>query len=586
MKTLLVEDELSSQLFLEEQISLYGHEVTLCADAETALEAYQQSFYPLIVSDLGLPGMDGLEFCRQIRSLPQGDRSMILVITARDTPEDLQAVLNAGADDYLTKPVSAELLNVRLVIVTRQLENLTQRKQAEDALRESEELHRLTLTSISDAVFITDETGRFTFICPNVHVIFGYSFEEVRTMGNIEKLLGTRLFDPNELATAEEIPNIEREIIDKHGTHHMVLVNVKQVSIRGGTVLYSCRDITERKQAEEELRQYRRAAIKERYKFGDIVGKSLAMQEVYELMLQASASDTNVLIYGESGTGKELVAWTIHYMSARKEKAFVPVNCGAIPEGLFESELFGHRKGAFTGAQKDKPGFFDAAEEGTLFLDEVGELKPSMQVKLLRAVAGDGYAPIGDHRIRKPDLRIIAATNQNLTEHIKQGKMREDFFYRIHVIAITLPPLRERREDIPLLIDYFLEQSNKGKKRPELPGKVLEAMYTYDWPGNVRELQNVLQRYLTTKRLDFIGARQIEPFQIGDVSGAEFDYESLELQEALEEFEKRLIAKKLYQHNWQRSHTAKTLGITTRTLHRKMTRYQLKESYREPFSEQ
>jgi len=193
-----------------------------------------------------------------------------------------------------------------------------------------------------------------------------------------------------------------------------------------------------------------------------------------------------------------------------------------------------------------------------------------MQVKLLRAIAGDGYTAVGDHTIRRPDLRIIAATNQSLAEHVKQGRMREDFFYRINVIAIILPPLRERREDIPLLIDHFLEQLSKEKKRPELSGNVLEALYTYDWPGNVRELQNVLQRYLTTKRLDFAGVRHAMPVDIDVVSSPEGTHE---LREALEIFEKRFIIGMLEQNRWNRTKTATILGIPRRTLQRKLKKF-------------
>ncbi len=588
MKTLVIEDDLSSRIFLQAQLEAYGHEVTACVDAETALDAYQQTFYPLIISDLGLPEMDGLDLCRQIRALPQGERSMILVVTARNTSDDLQAVLDAGADDYLAKPIDPAALLIRLTIVERQAQHLIRRKEAEAMLRESEELHRLVLNSISDAVFITDADGRFTFICPSVATIFGYSQDEVAALKNIAQLLGAEVFNPTQLTADKEIRNIECKIGDKYGQHHVVLVNVKQVAIGGGTMLYSCRDVTERRQAEEELRYYRRTTGKDRYKLGEIIGKSAAMQEVYELMLQAAASDANVVVYGESGTGKELAAWTIHYMSARKEQAFVPVNCGAIPETLFESELFGHRKGAFTGASRDKVGFFDAADKGTVFLDEVGELSPAMQVKLLRAVAGDGYTPIGASSVRRPDVRIIAATNKDLTAQIKGGNMREDFFYRIHVIAITLPPLRERREDIPLLIEHFLRHYRPNQDLPTLPSHVLETLYAYNWPGNVRELQNVLQRYLTTGRLDFLETTdKPQPITAGqtivlDPAGQE---DVQDLPSAVDAFEKRLIAQALHHHRWERGTTAAALGISPRTLYRKMVRYHLKESYQELLDE-
>jgi transcriptional regulator with PAS, ATPase and Fis domain len=296
------------------------------------------------------------------------------------------------------------------------------------------------------------------------------------------------------------------------------------------------------------------------------------MQEVYELISKASASEANVIIYGESGTGKDLVAHTIHEMSDRRKKAIIPVNCGSIQESLFEREFFGHRKGAFTGALRDQPGFFDAAHEGTLFLDEIGELPLSMQVKLLRAIEGGGYTPVGAQSVKHADVRIIAATNRDLKQQVKQGKIRKDFFYRINVIAITVPPLRERREDIPLLIDHFLKRYSHSDSPPELPGRILESLYKRDWSGNIRQLQNVLQRYLTLKQLD-VEDDPPEPAQReADPPGLQ---EDMELREALDDFEKRFILNTLKQHRGHRKKTAATLGIPLRTLQRKLKKYHL-----------
>ena len=235
------------------------------------------------------------------------------------------------------------------------------------------------------------------------------------------------------------------------------------------------------------------------------------MQRVYGLIVDAAAADANVILYGESGTGKELVAHAIHELSSRRWGSFVPVNCGAIPETLMESEFFGHRKGAFTGAVIDKHGFLDLANGGTLFLDELGEIGQGMQVKLLRAIDGGGFTPIGGAQLRTPELRIIAATNRDVAEQVREGLIREDFFYRIHVIPIHLPPLRERKEDIPLIVEHFVEKLGKGKGLPPLTPQIMEALKSHDWSGNVRELQNTVYRYLTLKRLDFAGTLRPAP---------------------------------------------------------------------------
>jgi transcriptional regulator with PAS, ATPase and Fis domain len=315
--------------------------------------------------------------------------------------------------------------------------------------------------------------------------------------------------------------------------------------------------------------------MKDRHKFGNIIGKSPAIQQTYELILKACTCDANVVIYGESGTGKELVARTIHDMGARGDKGFVAVNCGAIPEALFESEFFGYRKGAFTGAYADKHGFFDLARGGTLFLDEVGELNPNMQVKLLRAIDGGGYTPVGDNKLRNTDFRIVAATNRALVDMVNNRLIREDFLYRIHVIPITVPPLRDRKEDVPLLVDHFLRLHGNRKGRQSIPGNILDVLYNHDWPGNVRELENVLRRYLTIKRLDFINAPTSQTIDIGNISGTQLHQQGLVLREAVEAFEKEFISKVLEQNHWHRAKSAAMLGIPPRTLHRKIKKLRL-----------
>jgi transcriptional regulator with PAS, ATPase and Fis domain len=300
------------------------------------------------------------------------------------------------------------------------------------------------------------------------------------------------------------------------------------------------------------------------------------MQDVYELIIKAASSGRETLICGESGTGKELIAHTIHRLSSRQELEFVPVNCGAVPETVFEREFFGHRKGAFTGADRTSQGYFEAAHGGTLFLDEVGELTPTMQVKLLRAIESGEYTPLGATQSSTVDARIIAATNRNLPELVENKTMREDFFYRIHVIVITLPPLRQRKEDIPLLVEHFMRQHMPDVEPAPLPGHVLEALYQYDWPGNIRQLRNVLTRYLTVGLLDFTGPRSLEKMEqrVSIDSGLSFPQAS-SLRELTEQFEKQAILQALQQHRWHRANTAKTLQIGERTLYRKMKQYRL-----------
>lgn len=296
------------------------------------------------------------------------------------------------------------------------------------------------------------------------------------------------------------------------------------------------------------------------------------MQDMYESIVNAAETNANAVLYGESGTGKELVAREIHQMSSRKTHMFVAVNCGAIPENIIESEFFGYKKGAFTGAYADKPGYLDFADGGTLFLDEVGEINLNMQVKLLRIIDNGDYIPLGSNVSRKTDVRIIAATNRNLRGLIKEGLIREDFFYRIHIIPIHLPPLRERKEDIPLLIDHFLKMH--GDPRKNVERIQMDQFLDYDWPGNVRELQNVVHRYISMKKLDFSGSSGTGK----NVLQSQPVPEDVGLASLLDSYEKEVIQKTLIKYQWHRGKAAEALGINRKTLFTKIIRYGLDNS--------
>ena len=316
-----------------------------------------------------------------------------------------------------------------------------------------------------------------------------------------------------------------------------------------------------------------RSNIKERYRFGKIIGKSPVMQEIYELIIKAAASNVGVIVYGESGTGKELVAEAIHEMSDRKEKPFVAVNAGGIAETLLESEFFGYKKGAFTGANMDKRGLLQSADKGTLFLDELGEIGPNLQAKLLRAIEGGGFTPVGGLEAETSDFRIIAATNKDLKQQVKKGLMREDFLYRIHIIPIHLPPLRERKEDIPLLIEHFMQNQPPSKNLPKITVAVMEALTSYDWPGNVRELINTMHRYVTLGEVDFLGEQTIAPG--GEISnfGDNTRHGKIALDQAVADSEKTTILSALKNYDGHKTKTASALGISRATLFNKMKKY-------------
>ncbi len=322
-----------------------------------------------------------------------------------------------------------------------------------------------------------------------------------------------------------------------------------------------------------------RKEIQQRYSFGNIIGKSPQMQKVFQLIKQVANTNSNVIIYGKSGTGKELVAKAIHYNSPRKDKPFVAVNCSAIPESLLESELFGHEKGAFTGAVSSRKGLFEEANGGTIFLDEVGDMSLAMQAKLLRVIEDKEIRAVGSDKPRKIDVRIIAATHKDLEKAVKEGTFREDLFYRLNVIPIYLPELRERVEDIPLLVEYFLRKYGEEAGRPniKISREALACMMKYSWPGNVRELENLIERLVVLSPGDEITVSDL-PEHIR-VCKAETLVEELTLGEkiTLEELEKRYILKVLRETGWHKSNAAKILGIDRRTLYRKIEEYKLEK---------
>ena len=347
-------------------------------------------------------------------------------------------------------------------------------------------------------------------------------------------------------------------------------------------VLSVVMDITEFKQREELIEQEShelraenlrlKTSIDYRVRLGNIIGRSRKMQSVFEAILRAAASDYGIVIYGETGTGKELVAKAVHELSQRNEGPFVAVNCGAIPEELFEAEFFGHRKGSFTGAHADKPGFLDQAKGGTLFLDEVAEISYPSQVKLLRALGSGEYTAIGSPQSRQIDFRVIAASNRDLESMVRRGAFRQDLFYRVHVIPIHLPPLRERKEDIPFLVEYFLQDKLGGAKK--MASYEMAKLLSYDWPGNVRELRNTLERYMAFGNLDFLPTGSEQPFLPKDCLEAS---EESDLRTVLMQAERQLIRRALEKYSWNRSHTAAALGLPRKTLFRKMSKLGIAE---------
>jgi transcriptional regulator with GAF, ATPase, and Fis domain len=336
-------------------------------------------------------------------------------------------------------------------------------------------------------------------------------------------------------------------------------------------------EITSRENRIKELNK----ELGSRYKYDNMIGKSKPMQTLYALLDKIKGADSTVLIQGENGTGKELIAKAIHYNSLRKEKAFIIQNCSAFNDNLLESELFGHVKGSFTGAIRDKKGLFEMADKGTFFLDEIGDTSPTMQVKLLRVLQEGTFLPVGATDTRRVDVRIIAATNRHLKDMVEAGTFREDLYYRLNVINLAVPALRERKEDIPFLAEYFINRAQPdvdAAQKKILTKRALEKLYDYAWPGNVRELQNEMERLIvlagpeTKITADMLSPKILELGDKNKVQGARLHGK---LKDALEDLEREMIKEGLRRTGWNKSKLAKELGISRAGLIMKVEKYGL-----------
>lgn len=467
--------------------------------------------------------------------------------------------------------------------------DITEQKRVEDSLKESEERLSLALEASNHGLWDVNLKKQDVYFSPSYYKMLGYdpdsfkfTVDTWRSQVNPYDLPLVDQFFSGRLLKLKEPFEVEFRVRTKEGAWKWFLAwgrvvetdrNSSPVRLTGIFTDYS-----QRKKVEESFRLNEarlraenvrlRGSIKERFRFGDIIGKSPLMQKVYEVIMQAASSSAPVIIYGESGTGKELVARAVHDMSERSRSPFVVVNCGAIPENLIESEFFGYKKGAFSGAVRDNSGFIEQADQGSLFLDEIGEIGLGMQVKLLRAIEGGGFTPIGSNEVRHSNFRIIAATNRDLSALIKQGKMRRDFFYRIHVVPVNLPALRERVEDIPLLVQHFCEIF-RNDEIESIPDHLISAMKKYVWPGNVRELQNAVHRYITLKTFDIPGFGAKDEMEADNIDFMTF-FSGTSFKEAAKKFEKIFIKGILDMHSGNRTHASKYLDMERRTLLRKL----------------
>ena len=452
------------------------------------------------------------------------------------------------------------------------------KQKAQKTVKGAAQSYEAILESISDGVFTVDKTWRVTSFNRAAENITGIRREEAlgKPCSDVFRasVCEAECALRQTMETGQPLVNRSCYIIDAEGSRIPISVSTALLRDKTGAVVGGAetfRDLS----VVEELRK----ELAGRFDMGDIVSRSPSMRRLFDILPQVAASDSTILIQGETGTGKELLARAIHHLSPRKNKPFVGVNCGALPDTLLESELFGYKAGAFTGAEQDKPGRFALAEGGTLLLDEIGDISPALQVRLLRALQERTYEPLGAVASVKANVRVIAAANKDIAQLVQEGTFRSDLFYRVNVVRMELPPLRQRKEDIPLLIERFITRLNRLQDR-NISGVTPETMavlMAYEYPGNVRELENILEHAFVLCASDNMIEVACLPEHLGTRGAAANNSTTMPINTAVHQAEKQSIREALRRNRGNRLAAARELGIHKSTLFRKMKRLGIRE---------
>lgn len=556
-RILLVDDEEGIRFTLGSILKKEGLQVDVAACRADAMACFQSSSYDLAFVDIMLAGENGIDVLSDIKSISPA--TQVVMFTGFPQVESAADAVRQGAFDYLTKPVRFETL----LTVTRHALN-------EKRLKDERESYRANLeaifSSVSDAIIMVDKDGRLAQFNSAAAAVCGYT-EECLGRKAAEIDLGCAgscrgpILQTLQSYAPQKLNRIECRNAD--GMVRLVSFTSTPVTAADGSVKGVVAVIRDETRLDELER-----VLKHRNRFYHIIGSSLAMRKLYTLTEALAEVQTTVLINGESGTGKELFAAALHNAGSRKNGPFVKVNCSALSENLLESELFGHTRGAFTGAVADKIGRFEKAHGGTIFLDEIGDISTAMQMRLLRVLQEHEIERVGDSTTRKVDVRVITATNQDLSEKVRQGTFRQDLYYRINVVRLELPPLRERLDDIPQLVAHFLDIFNKkfGKSIRILSDDVMNLFLRHAWPGNVRELEHVIEHACIICRTDVITVPDL-PQDLFAVQGSTKPIAGSppSLQSARQPL---TLEEALVMADGNKSRAARLLGVSRRTVYR------------------
>ncbi len=615
---LIVDDETANLKLLKDLLSREGYEVRPADRPQLAINSALAKPPALILLDVRMPEMDGFEVCKRLKQDSRtGDIPIIFISALQDVKDKIRG-FEAGGVDYITKPFQeAEILarvrtHIQLHRMQQNLEQLVEErtfelnesrfhlKQKVRELQESEKRLSLIYDSTADELFYikVEPDDCFRFLSINSAFLTATGLTEDQIVGKrIEEVipeLSVQLVLDNyrKAIMANRIVRWEETSVYPSGEKigHVSIAPVLNEKGICTHLVGSVHDITDRKLAEMELRgayeeieqlknqleaesAYLQEEIKSDHNFENIIGNSDALKYVLHRVSEVASTDAPVLILGETGTGKELIARAVHDASSRNKHALVKVNCANLPAALIENELFGHEKGAFTGADSRRIGRFQLADKATLFLDEISEIPIDLQAKLLRVLQDGEFEPVGSSKTVKTDVRIIAASNRSLDDEVSAGRFRSDLLYRINVFPITVPPLRHRKEDIPLLVKWFVDKFNRkmGKRISSIPAALIKHLQNYDWPGNIRELENVIERAVITSKNSVL--------KLTEKLTANSSKPGFKSNQTLAEVERNHILKTLEATGWKiegNNGAAQMLGLAPSTIRSRMKKLGIK----------
>lgn len=568
-RILIIDDEESIRFTFKMFLTAEGHDVLEAHDYQSAVGILSKSTVDLVFADIILGEYTGIDILKEIRKLDLD--CLVIIITGQPNIGTATDSVRLGAFDYMTKPIRKD----SLLRATQMALNHIAIIEEKISITKEKEQYRINLEAIfrsvregiitvkNDMVVVDANQAAIKIFCSRNGQIIGSSLNQL-----FDQVPAFCHQISHEIIRGENIIQDYQLEFQRPGLPTLTLIincsPLKDSNEQTVGAVLVMTDATRLNDLEQEL--------KERYGFHNIIGKVKKMQEIYKLLEDLADMDTTTLITGESGTGKELIAKALHYTSVRSSHPLITVNCSALAENLLESELFGHVKGAFTGAVKDKTGRFQAAEGGTIFLDEIGDISPAIQVKLLRFLQEKEFEIVGSSATVKADVRVIAATNHILKSDVKAGLFREDLYYRLKVVEIAVPPLRERLDDISMLVRHFCKLFNDRFQRniQGITNEVLDLLMRYPWPGNIRELEHTMEYAFVRCREKVISSEYV-PKDITEYSDDNDGYQPKSLMN-----EKARILDTLEKTAWNKARTARKLGWSRQTLYRKLEKYKIK----------